>query len=49
MCMENIKSSYDIVYFRCKHAFHKDCYFEWLNVSTYENPICMVCRNEINF
>ena len=49
MCMENIKSSNDIIYFRCKHAFHKDCYFNWLNVSTYENPICMLCRGEISF
>ncbi len=49
MCMEHIKLSNDIIYFKCKHAFHKDCYFEWLNVSTYENPICMLCRGEINF
>lgn len=49
MCMEYIKSSNDIIYFRCKHAFHKDCYFEWLNVCTYKNPICMVCRGEIDF
>lgn len=49
ICMEIIKLSNDIIYFRCKHAFHKDCYFEWLNVSTYKNPICMLCRNEIDF
>jgi hypothetical protein len=49
ICMEIIKSSNDIIYFRCKHAFHKNCYFEWLSVSIYENPICMICRNEIDF
>lgn len=48
LCMDKIEKSNDIIYFHCKHAFHKPCYLEWLNYSTYEEPICIICRTPIN-
>lgn len=47
MCMEKIEKSNDILFLKCNHAFHKSCYFEWLQFSTYENPICIICRSEV--
>lgn len=47
MCMEIIKAPKDLIYFKCKHTFHKECYIEWLQYSTYEEPICMICRNVV--
>ena len=47
LCMEKIEGGNEIIYFRCKHAFHKPCYKEWLLESTYENPICLICRNVV--
>ena len=47
ICMENINDINEIIYLKCHHAFHKECYLEWLGVSTYENPICLLCREEI--
>ena len=48
LCTEKIEKTCDILFFRCKHAFHKPCYEEWLKYSTYENPICIICRSENN-
>lgn len=45
ICNEKINSSNELLYFKCKHAFHKPCYIEWLKFSTYESPICIICRN----
>ena len=47
MCMEKIEKSTEIIYFKCKHLFHKPCYFEWLTYSTYETPICLICREVV--
>lgn len=47
ICSEKIENSNEIIYFKCKHAFHKQCYIEWLSFSTYERSICMICRNEV--
>ena len=44
MCMEKINKSNEILYLKCHHAFHKECYLEWLQYSTYEEPICIICR-----
>lgn len=48
MCTEKITSGKELIYLKCKHAFHRECYTEWLQFSTYENPICMICRFEID-
>ena len=47
MCCEKINSTKELYYFRCKHAFHKECYDEWSKVSTYNENICMLCRGEV--
>jgi hypothetical protein len=48
ICCEKINNSNEIIYFKCKHAFHKPCYIEWLSsYSTYEKSICIICRNEV--
>jgi hypothetical protein len=46
ICMEEIKDKNEILYFKCKHIIHKPCYLEWLEFSTYENPICTICRSD---
>jgi hypothetical protein len=43
MCFEKIKNPTEIVYLKCHHAFHKECYNEWLAHSTYETPVCIIC------
>jgi hypothetical protein len=48
LCMDKIEKTKDILFLRCKHAFHKPCYEEWMKYSTYDNPICIICRNENN-
>lgn len=48
LCMEKIENPNDILFFKCKHAFHKPCYIDWLNYSTYTTEICMICRNNIH-
>lgn len=47
MCMEKIILSKDLILFKCNHAFHKSCYIEWLRYSTYDSPICMICRSNV--
>ena len=42
MCMEKIEKSTEILYFKCHHAVHKPYYIDWLEFSTYEEPICMM-------
>ena len=44
MCMEKINKSNEMLYLKCHHAFHRACYVEWLQFSTYEEPICIICR-----
>jgi len=45
ICMEQINDKKELIYFKCRHIFHKPCYIEWLNFSTYIDPICMICRS----
>ena len=47
ICTEKIDKQSDLMYLKCKHAFHKPCYEEWLKFSTYDTPICLICRNNI--
>jgi hypothetical protein len=51
ICQEMIYNTNEIIVFNCNHAFHKPCYYEWLEYSTYEKPICILCRNDniLNF
>lgn len=46
-CMEKIKDPNDMLLFKCNHIFHKNCYNEWLKYSTYELPICIICKKEV--
>jgi hypothetical protein len=43
ICMEKINSKKELIFFKCKHIFHKPCYIEWLIFSTYNDPNCMIC------
>lgn len=47
MCMEKIIKTNELILFKCNHAFHKICYMEWLRYSTYDTPICMICRCQV--
>ena len=44
ICMMEVKKDDIILDIECKHIFHKDCLFEYLN--TY-NHICPICRKDI--
>ena len=44
MCMENIVESKDIIYFKCKHAFHKNCI---RNAGGIRIETCPICRASI--
>ena len=46
ICFEKMINTTDLIYLRCHHAFHKDCYTEWLKYSTYDTPVCILCLNE---
>ena len=48
MCCENIESTKELIYFKCKHIVHRKCYDEWTEYSNYSNPICMICRKEVH-
>jgi hypothetical protein len=48
MCCENVESTKELIYFKCKHIVHRKCYDDWTGYSNYSNPICMICRKEIN-
>jgi len=45
ICMEKVNDKNEIIYFKCKHVVHKPCYNEWLEFSTYDTPICIICRS----
>jgi hypothetical protein len=45
MCMDKIINKNEILYFKCRHIVHKPCYLEWLEYSTYSEPICIICRS----
>jgi len=47
LCMDMIFDTHDLYNFRCRHAFHKTCYDEWCNFSTYANKICIICRKDV--
>ena len=44
ICMDKIEKSNEILYFKCNHAVHKPCYTKWLDFSTYNENICIICR-----
>ena len=43
ICYQKEFKSNELIYLKCKHAFHKECYQEWLEHSTYETPVCILC------
>lgn len=45
ICQEKVKTPNEILFFKCRHAFHKPCFIEWLQYSTYENIVCLYCRS----
>jgi hypothetical protein len=47
ICMEKNIDTKDMYLFKCRHIFHKQCYDDWLKVSTYNEPICIICKNAI--
>jgi len=47
MCFEKINNPTELVYLKCHHSFHKDCYNEWLSHSTYETSVCIICLKEV--
>ena len=47
MCMDIISDIKQFVIFRCKHMFHKECYYEWSKFSGESENICMICRTPI--
>jgi len=49
ICSENIVKSSELLFFKCRHAVHKECYEEWLKFSTYETPICIICRDVVKY
>ena len=48
MCCENIESTKELIYFKCKHIVHRKCYDDWTRYSNYSNLICMICRKEVH-
>ena len=48
MCCEKIESRSELLLFHCNHLLHKKCYEEWLKYSTYDEKICILCRQEIS-
>ncbi len=48
-CSEKLINHKDVIHFKCNHLVHKLCYDYWCkNSSTYETPICLLCKTEIN-
>jgi hypothetical protein len=47
LCYEKINNSKELIFLRCRHAFHKECFLEWNKFSTYNTLICLICRYEV--
>ena len=46
VCCEKVTMTYEIMMFKCKHMFHKKCYFTWLENNDVK-PQCPICRRNI--
>lgn len=46
-CTEKLVNHKEVLFFRCKHAVHRKCYYEWMESSQNEVAICMLCRSPI--
>ncbi len=46
-CTEKLVNHKEVLYFRCRHAVHKSCYYEWMKTSENEVAICMLCRTPV--
>lgn len=47
VCSDKMEKTEDLIYFRCKHCFHKKCFIDFLKYSTYDKPVCLICRSEV--
>ena len=47
LCVDTIETPKELYYFHCKHVVHKKCYNNWMPYSTYENPVCIFCRQNV--
>lgn len=41
VCSEEVNDINEVIILKCNHAYHKNCYFKWLNKN--ENNICPIC------
>jgi hypothetical protein len=41
VCSEEVSNINEVIILKCNHAYHKNCYFKWLNKN--ENNICPIC------
>lgn len=47
LCMEKDLKREEIKILRCNHAIHIKCFEEWKKHSTYDEDICVLCRQEV--
>ena len=47
VCYQKEFQPNELIYLKCKHVFHKECYQEWLKYSTYDNPVCSICLRDV--
>lgn len=47
LCSEKDINEKEMKVFRCGHIVHMPCYRDWLQFSTYERDVCIICRENI--
>ena len=41
VCCDEVRDIKDVIILKCNHAYHKSCYFKWLNKN--DENICPIC------